>query len=53
MLFGIPAFFGREVCIMKTEIKTLLMYFTASPPPFTHIVSQSGGKDECAEWFYK
>ena len=24
MLFGIPAFFGREVCIMKTEIKTLL-----------------------------
>ena len=25
------------------------MYFTASPPPFTHIVAQSGGKDECAD----
>jgi len=24
MLFGIPAFSGREVCILKTEIKTLL-----------------------------
>jgi hypothetical protein len=25
------------------------MYFTALPPPFFHIVAQSGGKDECAE----
>lgn len=30
-----------------------LMYFTAFPPPFTHIVAQSGKKDECAENKYK